>query len=119
MTNTVLEVVPVRVTEMPTSAPKDKTASTYTQGAVAAALIPGPLLPHAPNRVQTTLTVCGTAGDSALLCKSFGDAQQGVGALIQPGMVICPMEATSEMWLVAKQGASVQVGVIAVYAELT
>lgn len=93
----------------------DITANHYSVAALASG--PTQLLPHSPNRTSAVLTVCGVAGDSALITRQ-GDAQAASpsGTTIQPGQVI-PIRATSEMWLIAKSGASVVVGVIAEYRE--
>lgn len=98
------------------SAPADRTANAFT---VAATATPALLLSHAPARVRATLTVCGNAGDTALICgKGDGSNVTPSGALIQPGQVLI-ITATNELYLVAKTGVSVQVGVLAEYKERT
>lgn len=92
----------------------DISANHYS---VAATSVPAQLLPHSPNRTSAVLTVCGVAGDTALICRQGdGQAVNAAGTTIQPGQVI-PIRATSEMWLIAKSGASVVVGVVAEYRE--
>lgn len=92
----------------------DISAAHYS---VAVTAVSAELLPHAPNRVSAVLTVCGNAGDTALLCRQ-GDTQavNPSGTTVQPGQVL-QIRATSEMWVIAKAGASIVIGVVAEYRE--
>lgn len=68
------------------------------------------IMPHSPLRRRATITVCGTAGDTAYLCASQSDTSTPKGMLVQAGMrlTLC---GTSEVWLIAGSGASIVVGV--------
>lgn len=72
------------------------------------------ILPHAPNRVEATITITGLATDTALLCGSQGDTDRLQGAIVQGGQFIRTCE-TTELWAVGKSGSSIVIGVHATY----
>jgi len=73
------------------------------------------ILPNAPKRRNTVLTIVGTAAtDTVFICTSYADAQESNGAIARDGQVLI-LTGSSELWAVSAD--TVQVGVFAEYDE--
>jgi hypothetical protein len=98
---------------------KDRSSNTYTVSVanVVADGQPRQVLPHAPNRCRATLIVTGTAGETAFLCSSQGEANNKQGAQIGPLSAPIPLGLTDELWLAQGTGSSIVIGVIAEYDD--
>lgn len=78
------------------------------------------ILGHAPSRIRATITVVATvAADTALLGSSSSDVLQGAGAVIAGTSQPIEYCGTDELWLVARTGTSILVGVIAEFQGTT
>ena len=72
------------------------------------------ILPNAPKRKNTVLTIVGTAGNSVCLCGSYSDALEFSGSLALVGQVLT-ITSGSEMWAITANDVSI--GIIAEYDE--
>ena len=112
----------------------DPIVKVYQVGAAApirerpstAAMFPAPatqpimILGHAPSRIRASITVVSTvATDTALLGSSSSDVLQGAGAIISGTTQPIEYCGTDELWLVARTGTSIIVGVIAEFQGTT
>jgi len=78
------------------------------------------VLGHAPSRIRASITVVSTvATDTALLGSSSSDVLQGAGAIIAGTTQPIEYCGTDELWLVARTGTSIIVGVIAEFQGTT
>lgn len=103
---------PLRVTSQPEVKPGRRTnLRTFAISAGDDAVL---LVPSAPKRRNTVLTITGTAGNSAFLCGSMADAQAFSGAIVLVGQMV-PLTGTSEIWAVTAN--EVAIGVFAEYDE--
>lgn len=91
-----------------------------TAASFVAAAQPVMVLGHAPSRLRATLTVVSTvAADTALLGSSSSDVLQGAGAIVSGTTQPIEYCGTDELWLVARTGTSIIVGVIAEFQGTT
>lgn len=78
------------------------------------------ILGHAPSRIRASITVVSTiATDTALLGSSSSDVLAGAGAIISGTTQPIEYCGTDELWLVARTGTSIIVGVIAEFQGTT
>jgi len=102
------------------------TAAPIRERPSTAAMFPAPItqpvmvLGHAPSRIRASITVVSTvATDTALLGSSSSDVLQGAGAIISGTTQPIEYCGTDELWLVARTGTSIIVGVIAEFQGTT
>lgn len=125
MTDSIVEAIRVHIvgTDSPIPVASQQEAKPARRAilrtvTLAATDAPVNILPNAPKRKNTVLTITGTAGDEVFVCGSFSDAQEAIGAVAVVPQVIT-LTSGSEMWLVAHSANTgpVSVGLFAEYDE--
>lgn len=120
MTELAADVVKVYQVGRVTAPIRERPSTAAMFAAPTAPIPPVMILGHAPTRLRATITVVSTvAADTALLGSSASDVLQGAGAIISGSTQPIEFCGTDELWLVARTGTSIIVGVIAEFQGTT